>query len=407
MTAVDPLSDLAGEGALPYDPAEGTPLPTFVVDDTTCIGVMSVGHLLQAVPDPIASEKPERIAEDPRLKRYGELRGEVQRLVEGAKAKNAKGYAEYLVEGYRGERPSITPPITLYHPDPLKVVDLAPGVRAVLLPYASFLTAIDGETQRIALGYAAQMEPRILDKRVAFVLHHGKDERVARQGFYDLNTREVKPNAAVAISMDSQDPATKITRLLAEQCEVIRGRVNMRRRQLRKRDADMVTISALRTGVVTTLLGEPGLQVGSRPVALPDKIQFEELEAAVFRAWAPILDVLEDDLAPERRPEVLVCAPSILAGIGVLAHRTLPSPPRRKETSSLTIEEVVERLDGVRWERQLEDEDGNPVSPWDGIAGKFTLGGRFSVGGPKEVGYAVAKALQEPDSPEGRQIRGR
>jgi len=391
--------------ALPYDPGEGTPLVVLEVDERTAVAVMSVGHLLQVVPDPIAAEKPDRLAEDARLRKYAELRGEVQRLVEGAKAKNAHAYGHYLVEGYvHGERPAATPAITLYHREPLKIVEFAPGVHAAILPHGDFLAAIDGETQRLAWGYAADEKPELLQRRVAVLIHHGKDEREARQAFYDLNTREVKPNAAVAISMDTQDPATAITRTVAEQ-DVIQGRVNLRRRQLRKRDEDVLTISALRTGIVTTILGEAGLQVGSRPLELPEDTEFEQLEHAVVEVWTAILEQLEEELEPERRAEVVVSSPSVLAGIGVLAHQAMPSPPRREGTP-LTVEEVLERLDGVMWERQYEDEDGDVSSPWDGVAGKFTPTGRFSIGGPKEVGHSVAKALRDPFSDEGLQVRG-
>ena len=210
---------------LPYDPSEGNPIVVLEVDDHWALAVMSVGQLLQVVPDPIASENPVRIAEDPRLREYSELRGEVQRLVEGAKAKNARRFAEYLVEGYSGDRPWITPPITLYHLHQLKQVELAMGVRALLLPHGDFLTSIDGETQRIAWGYAAQQQPALLQQRIPVVIHHGKQITDARQGFYDLSTREVKPNQAVAISMDSMDPATAITRAVIESSGVIRDRV--------------------------------------------------------------------------------------------------------------------------------------------------------------------------------------
>jgi len=393
-------------GVLPYDPGKGNPLIVLEVDEHTAIGTMTVGQLLNVVPDPIASEKPDRVAEDPRLRKYGELRAEVQRLVEGAKAKNAKAYARYLVEGYAREmRPAATPAITLYHREELEVVELAPGVRAAIVPHGDFFAAIDGETQRLGWGEAAQEAPELLQRRVPVLIHHGKEESEARQAFYDLNTREVKPNAAVAIAMDTQDPATAITKLVAEEVDVVAGRVNLRRRQLRKRDEDVLTISALRTGIVTTILGEAGLQVGSRPVAIPEGTELEQVEHAVVEVWRAILELLEEELDPERRAEVVVSAPSVLAGIGVLAHQAMPSPPRREGTP-LTVEEVLERLNGVMWERTYENEFGAVVSPWDGIAGKFSPTGRFSLGGPKEVGHSVAKALGQPSSSEGRRVRG-
>jgi len=394
-------------GALPYDPTKGNPLVVLEIDEQWAVAVMSVGQLLQVVPDPIASENAARVAEDPRLASYADLRREVQRMVEGAKAKNSRRFAEYLLEGYADSRPWVTPPITLFHIDPLQRVALAPGITALLLPHGDFLTAIDGETQRIAWGIAAKSDYGVMAQRVPVIIHHGKEVSAARQAFYDLNTREVKPNQAVAISMDSMDPATQITRSVVEASDIIRGRVNMNRRQLRRKDEDVLTISALRTAIVTTLLGDAGLQIGSRPVELPDGVAFEPLEARVVEVWTAILETLEEYLEPDRRDEVVVSSPSILAGIGVLAHQAIPQPPRRDGVPSMTIEEILERLDTVMWDREYVKPDGSKGSPWNGIAGKFTPAGRFSIGGPKEVGHAVAKALKETTSPEGAQIRGR
>jgi len=91
--------------------------------------------------------------------------------------------------------------------------------------------------------------------------------------------------------------------------------------------------------------------------------------------------------------------------MGVLAHQAMPIPPQSEGNVPLTVGEVLDRLEGVEWDRQYEDDQGVPRSSWDGIAGKFTPKGSFSIGGPKEVGYTVAKALKDPRSPEGRQIR--
>ena len=104
---------------------------------------------------------------------------------------------------------------------------------------------------------------------------------------------------------------------------------------------------------------------------------------------------------PTRRPHSIVSSPAVLAGVGILAHRTLPSPPRKSDTPELTIDEVLDKLSDVTWERGNETEP----SPWDGIAGKISAKGGFSVGGPKEVGYMVAAALIEPESEAGRRVR--
>lgn len=81
-----------------------------------------------------------------------------------------------------------------------------------------------------------------------------------------------------------------------------------------------------------------------------------------------------------------------------MANHVVPSPPRQNEVSEWTLDELMERLQDVHWER-LPDY-------WDGIAGKFTPKGTFTIGAPKEVGHAVADSLEKPDSPGGKKIRG-
>ena len=83
---------------------------------------------------------------------------------------------------------------------------------------------------------------------------------------------------------------------------------------------------------------------------------------------------------------------------------------------------MLETLEDVNWDRGtaqfLTDEEGSPLTgedgepliadgtfPWEGIAGKVTPSGRFSIGGPKEVGYQVAAALENPESAGGKQVR--
>ena len=89
---------------LPYNPLDGNVLPVLPVDERTAVATFTVAQLLELVPEPVASENAKLTAVDARLKEYGELRTIVQRAVEGAKAKNARSYAEYLVEGTQGFR---------------------------------------------------------------------------------------------------------------------------------------------------------------------------------------------------------------------------------------------------------------------------------------------------------------
>ena len=389
---------------LPFDLSRGQPLIGLSAADGEVVGAMRVQQLLSLVPDPVAAEDAKRTETDPSLADYAELRKEVQRAVQGAKAKNVTKYANYIVEGLEEKRPLMLPPITLYHAKELETVNLGHGCVALLLPYGDFLIAIDGETQRIAWQRAALALREALGAVVKVVIHHGKSLQDARQGFYDLNTREVKPTASLAISMDTQDVATELARKIMATSDVLQGRVNLQRRQLRRSDPELLTISALRTGIVTTILGTPGLQVGSRPIgSLPDGTDRETLDAAVVDVWLALVRALESELQKERRPFSIVSASSVLAAIGVLAHHVVPSPPRKQDVPEWSIDAVLERLADVTWDRTAE---GERRSAWDGIAGKFTQSGRFSIAGPKEVAHAIALALASRDSEAGQRIRG-
>jgi hypothetical protein len=103
-------------------------------------------------------------------------------------------------------------------------------------------------------------------------------------------------------------------------------------------------ISKARSRVVTTIFGRPGLQYGTRPVTLPDNVEEHELTDAVTDVWTGIIDLLKADLDPKRRRNWVVAAPGILAGIGVVAHQTMPAPPRRRRR---------EAVDGHRGRRSV------------------------------------------------------
>jgi DNA sulfur modification protein DndB len=396
----------AGTSGLAFDLTKGQPIVSLPISPAEAIATMPVQQLLQVVPDPRKAENTREVAQDPTLAAYQAIREEVQRAVQGAKARNAIAYGRYLVDGLRAERPWIAPAITLYHPLPLEEVPIGNGQVALLLPFGDFLVAIDGETQRIAWQLAAQDYPPALAHRVKVVIHHGVDDQWARQGFYDLNTREVKPNAAVAISMDTMDIGTRVTRRVMDESEILQaGGVNLVRRQLRGTDPELLTISALRTGIVTAILGAPGLQVGSRPIdpnhPLLQDVDLVAMGDAVVEVWSKILEQLKPELEPAKRARSVVSAPAVMAGLGVLANHAIPKPPRRQEVEPWSVEQVVDHLRGVNWGRI----DAEGRSPWDGVAGKFTPKGAFSLGGPKEVGHTVAAALEHPSSDAGRQIR--
>jgi hypothetical protein len=101
-----------------------------------------------------------------------------------------------------------------------------------------------------------------------------------------------------------------------------------------------------------------------------------------------------------------VSASSILAGVGVVAHHAMPAPPRDEPgVARWDVDDVLEVLGNVNWSKLGPDDPGDQTSHGDGVAGKLASSGSFSVGGPKEVGYAVGAAVEDPTSTSGKKIR--
>jgi DNA sulfur modification protein DndB len=89
----------------------------------------------------------------------------------------------------------------------------------------------------------------------------------------------------------------------------------------------------------------------------------------------------------EDRESKLASAPTVLAAIGAMGHElvNIDEPAMRAAKTAV----LVGKLKAVDWRRGKH---------WEGIAGKFTPKGAFSVGGSKETAYAVYEALNDETS---------
>jgi DNA sulfur modification protein DndB len=96
----------------------------------------------------------------------------------------------------------------------------------------------------------------------------------------------------------------------------------------------------------------------------------------------------------EDRDNKLASAPSVLAAIGAVGHELLHTDD--PQLRAKMRDELIERLREVDWPRGKQ---------WEGIAGKFTPKGAFSIGGSKETAYAIYGALTDDTSPAYAQVR--
>lgn len=382
---------MSNEFMTELNPTDGHIIAGVLLDEHRFLARVKLPQLLQIAPDPRDTEDKRKLASVKELQDLREIRDDVQRLFEGAKAKNVVPYSEYIMDVQQGED-GITPPIILYcEAELVSAVDEKYGFGLILVPWERKLVAIDGETQLAARYEAANRDPATKDSHVAVYICHGYSKNWARQAFHDLNVLGVRPNAAVSIGMDARDPLTAIARKVEKNVPFFTDRVNKVRRQLRGADTDVVTIGALRGACITVAEGIGGVRYGSRPVILSEGRQEPVLETAV--EW---FQAVTEAIGPalEDRESKLASAPSVLAAIGAVGHELLNINDAELRAAKKAA--LIQKLLQVDWHRGKH---------WEGIAGKFTPKGTFSIGGSKETAYAIFEALSDEAADAYQRIR--
>ncbi|KNE82653.1 MULTISPECIES: hypothetical protein [Streptomyces] len=403
---------------MPSGTPEGIPLTVMPFREDAVIGTMSLATLVRLVPSPRQEEDPRALkTASGHDRRHAELRATVQRTLKSQKGRNIPAYAEYIAAGILGKHGSAwsTPPITLWHAGEIAAMsdELLPdsGLRTLTVAPDAMVVAVDGETQTTAwhdiyqdpeffgLTYT-ELSRRV---RVPFELYLGISPADARQIFYDRNVKGIDVAKNLAMSMDQRDLATRLAHIVGEKVEVESdGRrmpfgklVNAGKRQLTKADQEVVTLSALRTLIVTTVFGSKGVQYSAASVHegdLPPVTDAEEVETVVVRLLSRLIGGHFPDFA--RRSAIT--APAVMAGLGVLLHRATPWCDPGAAMSYETVEHL---LADVRWERE--------PAYWDGICAGVGSTGRLNFsGGVKDSAGRVAGALLDPHSEPGRKIRG-
>ncbi|MFI0877666.1 DNA sulfur modification protein DndB [Streptomyces parvus] len=225
----------------------------------------------------------------------------------------------------------------------------------------------------------------------------------ARQIFYDRNVQGVAVAKNLAMSMDQRDFATRLSHRVADAVKVeIDDRtvsfaklVNASKRQVGRTDPEVITLSALRALVITTIYGRGGLSRSAETVhedELPAGTDAQQVEAYV----QPLLAGLISDHSAHFLARSALTAPAVLAGLGIAVHHTTPWA---EPSNALGSDQLNRLLSGVRWERDARY--------WDGVAAKAGASGRLNFsGGVKDSGGRVADAILYPGTEAGRRIRG-
>lgn len=318
----------------------------------------------------------------------------IQRALTGNKKANVARYSLYIEEVVDGAREGVLPPIHLWSPDALDVVPLN-DVQYAVVPNGHRLLAIDGETQLTAhyeLRRRAQPETRERHGAhpVAAVVHHGLPVDIARQYFHDLNVLAVRPNTSLGLSMNSADPVMQVVAEVERRVGFVNGRVERMARQLAKNSPKVVTMQTLRQMVVNVAKGIAGVQYGARPVPV-DGIDLKALTEVAVEWFDQFFAAFGAQVTD--REQYLAGSSPVLSAVGAMGNAILHASPH--ERPQLTSR-LLESLRSVDWSKGAH---------WQGIAGRHTPKGVFSVSGTKEVGYAVFNVLADPNHPSYMAVR--
>ena len=372
---------------------EGFPVFGNAVSSTEFQGVLTHGLFKAMVPDPRRLEG-QMAKYNPDLSGTAALRARVQRLVTGAKKKNVEQYARYMIDMVKtGE--GFTPQIVLYTEKNLRVeVDPNTGFAWVLVPHELKFVAIDGDTQTTARNLADGLMPGLFDKeKIKVVIKHGTPVSSAEQIFADCNRLGVKVTTSLAIGMDNRDDATQLAKYVERQVPQLAGKVNRQKRQLSAQDPEVVTISALRASVVCFVEGINGIQNQTKPVSIDEHIADDMREASVMWFKAAV-DALNGAISPEERANTFASSPSVWCALGALGHDVyteLAGPGFDKAVTPAALEHAFKqaamaKVSSVDWTRGEH---------WLAVGAKQSLSGAITLGGPKETGSLVYKALKD------------
>ena len=372
---------------------EGFPIFGNVVSPTEFQGLLTHGLFKALVPDPRRLEG--HLAKyNADLSGTAALRSKVQRLIAGAKRKNVEQYARYMISMVKtGE--GFTPQIVLYCEKPLKVEpDANTGLAWVLVPHELKFIAIDGDTQTTARNLADGLQPGLFDKeKIKVVIKHGTSVSAAEQIFADCNRLGVKVTTSMAIGMDSRDDATQLAKYVERQVPMLTDKVNRQKRQLGAKDQDLITISALRASVVCFLQGINGIQNQTKPVEIEDD-RLDDIRAAAVMWFKSATTVINGALLPENRADNFASSPAVWCAIGALGHDTfveLAGEDFEKSVTPAAAEHAFQALA----EAKLRGVDWTRGPHWLSVGAKQSLSGAITLGGPKETGTLVHKALKE------------
>jgi hypothetical protein len=190
--------------------------------------------------------------------------------------------------------------------------------------------------------------------------------------------------------MNTADPIMKAVAQVENRVSFLNGRVERMARQLTKSSPKVVTMQTLRQMVVNVGKGIAGVQYGARPVPTEGVDLDDVTEVAI--SWFSLFFETFRVEANDRDAYLLTSSP-VLAAVGAMGNVILDAPHHQRDEIQ---KRMIESLQSVDWHKGAH---------WQGIAGRFSAKGVFTVSGTKEVGYGVFNVLVDAHNPNYTTVR--
>ncbi len=298
------------------------------------------------------------------VERMRDLHALIQRDFAGEKRRNAQGsLADYIQQAWlsNGKKPpsGFLGPFVLYFLDPLNIDK-------------------DQEVAHVT---------SLLAKKIAVHIVHGiHDVKAIAKYFADLNGKGVRVNPNLVAMADYTDPYAEITKRVFGELQL---ELETRQRQVPANSTAVMTGLQARTMVAAVAKGVAAVQYGAKPIP-SDDVDFRKLES-VATTWLQRV-FKRFDVASFRDKGMVVRSVPVSATLGALGHAFLDGTAEEQRAAMHVLSDKK-----IDW----------AAGPhWNGIAGKVNLEtGKFAVGGAKEYAYTSNRALTEPTSAVGKQIR--
>jgi hypothetical protein len=169
--------------------------------------------------------------------------------------------------------------------------------------------------------------------------------------------------------------------------------VNRQKRQLGSKDADLITISALRASVVCFVQGIGGVQFQTKNVEIPLEVQ-DHYRAAGALWYDAAVNAMGDSLLPETRGQTFAAAPAVWTAIGALGHDVLLELYGEDQQGVVDVETARQAFQDAA-DTFLRPVDWRRGDHWQSVGAKKSSSGAVTLGGPKETGSQIFKGLKE------------